>query len=267
MEAICIALGVAIFSLSKKNIFADDVTFWGQVIGFVCLSVYILSDAFTSQWQSRLYAQYGRVDSFQMMFGINVFSLLFTCAMLVVSGEIPLVIDFLQNNPSCFYYVILTSISSSSGQMATYYTIKRFGPVVFTVIMTTRQILSILLSNIIFKHTMEMQNYIGVTLVFGIVGLRIYRKVREVGLCFKLYRAKSCHYAILTAIFLMTVPAAAYYTLENVGPGFFGSITSLARSQTEIDFPLLLQCVSAFITVCSTTAYIIHRKRSQCEVQ
>lgn len=76
MEAIGITVGIIIFSLSKGN-FAGS-TVWHEVIGFLLLSLYVLSDSFTSQWQSRIYRDYGKIDNFQMMFGINVSAIILT---------------------------------------------------------------------------------------------------------------------------------------------------------------------------------------------
>lgn len=98
---------------------------------------------------------------------------------LIVSGEVPEIIEFLSYNPTALYYNIITAICSTTGQFAIFYTIKRFGPDVFTVIMTTRQMLSIVVSNYLFNHTMATQSYVGATIVFGVISYSIYRKIRE----------------------------------------------------------------------------------------
>ncbi len=97
----------------------------------------------------------------------------------MLSGELPQLIEFLLYNPSAFYYNIITAICSTTGQFAIFYTIKRFGPDVFTVIMTTRQMLSIVVSNYLFDHTMSLQSYIGATIVFGVISYSIYRKIQD----------------------------------------------------------------------------------------
>ena len=62
---------------------------------------------------------------------------------------------------------------------AIFYTIKRYGPIVFTVIMTTRQMLSIVLSTILFGHTMGTEAMFGAVIVFLAVFHSIHRQVRE----------------------------------------------------------------------------------------
>ena len=75
-EAIGITIGIVIFSMSKGNFASSSWT--NEVIGFLLLSLYVLSDSFTSQWQSRIYRDYGKIDHFQMMFGVNVSSIIIT---------------------------------------------------------------------------------------------------------------------------------------------------------------------------------------------
>jgi adenosine 3'-phospho 5'-phosphosulfate transporter B2 len=174
LEALGITAGVLIFAMSKENFSSDEKS--SGLIGFLLLSLYVLSDAFTSQWQSRLYRDYGKIDSFQMMFGVNVSSIIITAVALFFSGEIPLIIDFFRYNPSVFYYNVITAITSTTGQFAIYYTIKRFGPIVFTIIMTTRQMLSIVVSNYYFGHSMSLMSVAGAVIVFSVVLYSIYRQ-------------------------------------------------------------------------------------------
>ena len=62
---------------------------------------------------------------------------------------------------------------------AIFYTIRKYGPIVFTVIMTTRQMLSIVLSTILFGHTMGAESIVGALVVFLAVFHSIHRQVKE----------------------------------------------------------------------------------------
>ena len=177
VEAVLITVGVTTFSLSKSNWESADPKY--EYLGVLLLCSYVLSDSFTSQWQSRLYREYGKIDQYQMMFGVNSFSIIITALALLVSGDLPLVIEFMQYNPTVLYYNIITAVTSATGQFAVYYTIKRFGPVVFTVIMTTRQMLSIVISNYLFDHKMTVQMYVGAALVFCVILYSTYRQFKE----------------------------------------------------------------------------------------
>mmetsp|Transcript_20714 Transcript_20714/g.25636 ORF Transcript_20714/g.25636 Transcript_20714/m.25636 type:complete len:426 (+) Transcript_20714:34-1311(+) len=175
LEAALITTGVAVFSIASKGTDSDTTT---QMSGLVFLLMYICFDSFTSQWQDKVYQKYGRsnVDPYQMMLGVNSSAILITTAGLVISGDIPPIIEFLKANPSVFQYNIITAITSASGQLCIYYTIKEFGPIVFTVIMTTRQMISICISSIIFGHKLTVVALLGACMVFGVLFYQIRRK-------------------------------------------------------------------------------------------
>eukprot|EP00605_Chrysophyceae_sp_TOSAG23-4_P001746 GSChrysophyteH1.ASY1.ANO1.1933.1 assembled CDS len=161
-EACMITLGVGIFSSYRSTAgdtsppeHADQ-----EWLGYLCLCTYILCDSFTSQWQSKLYSTFGKIDHWHMMFGINMSSVVITIFGMVVQGEIPVVID-------------------ATGQIAIYFCIRKYGPTVFTIVMTTRQVFSILLSNILFDHPTTLMSAAGAVLVFITIFYSSYRRLGE----------------------------------------------------------------------------------------
>lgn len=177
VEALLITIGVAIFSVMSKSSDRDTTT---EFLGLVFLLCYIFFDSFTSQWQDRVYTQYGRsnVDPYQMMLGVNMSAIIITTSGLIITGDFPIVWEFLQVNPIAFRYNIITAITSASGQLCIFYTIKEFGPIVFTIIMTTRQMFSICLSAILFNHQISWKASCGAILVFSVIFYQIRRKYR-----------------------------------------------------------------------------------------
>ena len=149
--------------------------------GVLFLLVYIFCDAFTSNWQSKIYLQYGRdnVDSFQMMLGVNSFAILFTLFGLLTSGDLPVVLEFLRVNPGAVANCLVTSLTSASGQLFIFKTIKDFGPVPFTLIMTIRQILSIIISSMLFAHPISPKSLVGAATVFGVLGKNMKWKLEK----------------------------------------------------------------------------------------
>ena len=116
-----------------------------------------------------------------MMFGVNLSAICITAVALIVSGEIPVVIDFLYYNPIALIYNIITAITSATGQLFIYYTIRKFGPVVFNIIMITRQILSMVISTVYFGHPMLLSSALGAGLVFATVFHSVYRQMTKGG--------------------------------------------------------------------------------------
>lgn len=62
---------------------------------------------------------------------------------------------------------VLLSFAASLGQLVIYFTIKRFGALTYSTIMTTRQFASMLLSSLIFLHPITFSQWAGVALVFA----------------------------------------------------------------------------------------------------
>ena len=188
IEAVCISLGVCLFSLANleegalggggTDASAGPLAAWA---GVCMLGLYVVSDSFTSQWQSRLYQAHPTVDQFQMMFAVNSWAISMTLFALVTSGELWTTLAFLRLNPAAFLDNITIAITSATGQLFIYYTIRKFGPVVFTIIMTTRQIFSMVLSAVSFGHEMGPMAYVGTSIVFGTIFLRIRRTNRSRG--------------------------------------------------------------------------------------
>jgi adenosine 3'-phospho 5'-phosphosulfate transporter B2 len=175
VEAFLITVGVAVFSVASKSSESDAST---EVVGLLYMCMYVCFDCFTSQWQDKIYVKYGRanVDPYQMMLGVNSTAILMTTAGLILGGDIPKIIEFFKVNPTVFQYNVITAITSASGQLFIYTTIKEFGPIVFTVIMTTRQMISICISSILFGHSMTIKAFFGAALVFGVLFYQIRKK-------------------------------------------------------------------------------------------
>jgi len=174
-EALFITLGVAIFSVFAQESSRDSST---ETRGLVLMLMYITFDCFTSQWQDKIYVTYGRqnVDPYQMMLGVNSSAIVITTLGLLWSGDFPRVYEFFLVNPNVLVYNIITAITSASGQLCIYYTIKEFGPIVFTIIMTVRQMISICISSYKFGHEISAKALVGAIIVFGVLFYQIRRK-------------------------------------------------------------------------------------------
>ncbi|CAN0547131.1 unnamed protein product, partial [Ectocarpus sp. 12 AP-2014] len=88
---------------------------------------------------------------------------------------------FLSTYPAALYHVVTLSVTSATGQLFIFYTIKKFGPIIFTIIMTTRQMVSLVVSAVVFGHLLGLGCWAGALVVFGTIGYRIRRKMRSRG--------------------------------------------------------------------------------------
>lgn len=150
--------------------------------GVFLLCMYMASDSFNSTWQGELFKSY-RMTSVEMMLGVNMFSCLFTASSLFVQSGFLDSIQFAMKHPAFAYDCLLLSVSAAVGQLFIYYTISTFGPVVFTIIMTLRQAVAILLSCLIYKHNVSPMGVLGILVVFLAIFLRVYcnQRLRRLG--------------------------------------------------------------------------------------
>ncbi|XP_043792579.1 adenosine 3'-phospho 5'-phosphosulfate transporter 1-like [Apis laboriosa] len=170
VTAILISIGMTLFMLDSSDYKNDGAT---TVSGIILLGGYLLLDSFTSTWQSALFVEYG-ATSVQMMCIVNMFSCLLTAMSLFQQSSFPLIFSFMTKYPRFIVDCSLISIFSASGQLYIFYTISKFGPVTFVIMMTIRQGLAILLSCLVYHHHVTIIGIIGILLVFGSVFLRIY---------------------------------------------------------------------------------------------
>lgn len=177
-EALVISLSVALFMVNEKPRKGDGdgaAGGYAAVVGVGCLCAYLLLDSFTSQWQSRTFKAH-KITQAQMMLGTNAFSMFYTIAKTAAGGEIGESLAFLSRHPLSAVHLVCFSLASSVGQLFIFYTIKRYGAVVFATIMTTRQMLSMVVSCLLYDHSIGATSFAAASAVFVVLGLRIERK-------------------------------------------------------------------------------------------
>lgn len=169
-----LSVGVGTFLLAadpSTEEHTTETTFAGVVI----LIGYMAFDSFTSNWQSEIFKTY-KVTSIQMMFGINLFSCILTIGSLLFRGAFFSSVIFLFTHAEFALHAVVLSICSAVGQLFIFHTISIFGPIIFTLIMTTRQAISILLSCLVYGHLLTPQALLGVLVVFLALFMRVYFK-------------------------------------------------------------------------------------------
>lgn len=86
---------------------------------------------------------------------------------LILQNQMIPAVDFMFRHPDCFYDVIILSSVATASQFFISYTIRTFGALTFATIMTTRQLVSILLSCVWFVHPLSWMQWVGAAIVFG----------------------------------------------------------------------------------------------------
>jgi len=145
--------------------------------GFLILIGYMCFDSFTSNWQQELFTEY-KMSPIQMMAGVNLFSCLLTSVSLFQQGIFYTSLAFMSQYSRFLLDCIVLSICSAVGQNFIYFTINKFGAVAFTIIMTVRQVVAVILSCIMFQHSMAPVAIVGIFIIFAALFLNIYCKYK-----------------------------------------------------------------------------------------
>ncbi|KAJ8959489.1 hypothetical protein NQ318_022186 [Aromia moschata] len=171
VTAVILSVGMLFFMVDAGNDRSSSTvtTFSGALL----LCSYIVFDSFTANWQGGPLQKY-EMKPLQMMCFVNFFSCIFTAVSLLQQGGFLTSIKFMIKYPSFIVDIIFLSLCSAGGQLFIFNTVSTFGPLVFVIISTIRQGFSVLLSCIIYQHTVHALGVFGVILVFFSVLLRVY---------------------------------------------------------------------------------------------
>ncbi|KAI4304655.1 hypothetical protein MLD38_040134 [Melastoma candidum] len=146
-------------------------TIWG-----ISLMVgYLGFDGFTSTFQDKLFKGYD-MEIHNQIFYTTVCSCILSFTGLVLQGHLLRAIDFVYRHHDCFFDIMLLSTVASVSQFFISYTIRTFGALTFATIMTTRQLVSILLSCVWFVHPLSWEQWIGAVIVFGALYTKSFLK-------------------------------------------------------------------------------------------
>ena len=148
------------FNITTTNVFKSIE--WSTASGMMLMISYIVFDSFTSNWQSELFQRH-KPSHVQMMVGTNFFEILLASVTLFGREGFINALLFIREHPPFLLHILCLSVTSASGQFFIFYTIRRFGPVTFTLVMTVRQALSVFISCLIYQH------FIGILGSFGLV--------------------------------------------------------------------------------------------------
>ncbi|XP_065165185.1 adenosine 3'-phospho 5'-phosphosulfate transporter 1 [Atheta coriaria] len=170
VTACILSVGMLFFLLDMGNGKGSTVTTFS---GAILLFAYIGFDSFTSNWQGALFRSYS-MSPVQMMFAVNLFSCMFTAVSLTQQGNFMTSMGFIVQFPTFLVDCVMLSICSAVGQLFIYKTVAEFGPLVFAIISTIRQGVSLFLSCVFYNHDVHGLGVLGIFLVFFSVLLRIY---------------------------------------------------------------------------------------------
>ncbi|CAD5208726.1 unnamed protein product [Bursaphelenchus xylophilus] len=185
LTATLLVIGAALFFYStisdsgKGSLTEQKAMFWAAVSGSILMIGYLAFDAFTPNWQKKLFEIKPKISRIQMMMGVNVFSAILCLVSLLEQNSLFPSINFLLTHNRITFDVFLLSFCGALSQFFIYAIVERFGPSVLALIMTIRQFSSILLSSAYFKHSLNAIGLLGLFIAFSALCFNIYYNYRK----------------------------------------------------------------------------------------
>jgi len=136
------------------------------VTGGTLMAGYVGLDALIPTLQKRIFSGRHLSAANQSLY-FSLSAALICLAQLLSRGELEPSVAFVRRHPQALAMVLGLSAVSALGQQFIMLTIKHFGPVVFSTAMTTRQVVSIVLSSALFRQPLSPQQWASAGLVFA----------------------------------------------------------------------------------------------------
>lgn len=179
LVALLVTLGCTMFFLSgtAAQVAArsgQDDSAWGLIL----IVGYLGFDGFTSTFQDKLFKGYN-MEIYNQILYVTLCSCGLSMAGLFFQGHWMPALGFVSRHPDCLLDIALLSAAASTSQFFISHTIRTFGALVFATIMTTRQLVSIMLSCVFFGHPPTLPQWAGATLVFGALYFKTYQNSKK----------------------------------------------------------------------------------------
>ncbi|XP_010920716.1 UDP-galactose/UDP-glucose transporter 5B isoform X2 [Elaeis guineensis] len=178
--AVLVTVGCSLFILypASTDISPYNTERESTVWGVLLMIGYLGFDGFTSTFQDKLFKGYD-MEIHNQIFYTTTCSCLLSLTGLIVQGHLISAVDFMFRHQDCFYDVAILSTVATASQFFISYTIRTFGALTFATIMTTRQLVSILLSCAWFSHPLSWIQWIGAAVVFGALYTKSFFKSKR----------------------------------------------------------------------------------------
>jgi len=158
-----IVVGVVLFMFKEKTDTHKQELSFG--LGELLLVLSLTMDGLTGGVQERIRGE-SRPTGQQMMKASNGWSTLFLAVALIVTREAFQFLEFAHRHPSVISNLLILGLTQAVGQMFLYSMVSEFGPLVVSVVTTTRKFFTVLASVIIFGNALSSRQWLGTILVF-----------------------------------------------------------------------------------------------------
>lgn len=147
-----------------------------SAVGIAMMVGYVTVDSFTSNFEDSIYQKLN-LQPGHMLLGMEIFSAVLAWTLTLASGELLAATRFMVAQPRVLLFLGIFALTAAVGSLACVLTVRLFGPAVFTLIMTSRAILSLLFSVLFFQHSVDTVDCVSLVAVSIITLMSSTRRV------------------------------------------------------------------------------------------
>lgn len=164
-----IVVGIVLFmykdsaAASSKAASTENASILG--IGEILLLLSLTMDGLTGAVQERIRAE-SKPTGLQMMEKTNLWSTGYLIVAILVTGEIFSFLSFANRYPTVIFNLFAVGLTSAVGQLFLYSMVSEYGPLLLSVVTTTRKFFTVLASVIFFGNVLIPRQWFGTFVVF-----------------------------------------------------------------------------------------------------
>lgn len=182
IEYFCCALvsgGVSLFALRSSGKVTSKLAAPNAPLGYALCAANLLLDGYTNAAQDEINRKYkGAGSPLSMMCWMNFWCGLYYIPLMFVASSVGIdVVEFCLVHREAAWDILLFCLCGAIGQLFIFYTIRRFGSLVNTLITTTRKFFNILMSVVWNGNPLLPQQWIAVGMVF--LGLLLHTAAKN----------------------------------------------------------------------------------------
>lgn len=183
-----VTLGVTIFSLthhagSDKTSINDE----NIILGMAQLIGSMLLDGLTNSTQDQLFnlqkssPKMIKITGASLMCILNLLICIFTLTFTIIFKyeELLYTIEFIKAYPAVLKNIVEFALFGSIGQVFVFIILEKYDSLILITATVTRKMISMILSVVLFGHSLNIPQWFGVSLVFGGIGYEAYVNMKE----------------------------------------------------------------------------------------
>jgi len=144
-----------------------------SVYGLILMGGFLGCDGFTSTFQEKVFKDCKTTKYNQMLY-VNAGSAVVSLSSFILSGAAPSTIAFCFRHTDFVVQAMTLSAAAVSGQFFIYSQVKEFGALVLAATMNIRQVNSIMVSFLLYGHSITFMQLVGLVMVFGALFYKTY---------------------------------------------------------------------------------------------